>query len=373
MQVLRPDRLRISTDRTRCFASPQYAKVGGVWQRIADIVSVAHDSSTAAYRVSLGDSYIEFCPRLRKGTLDEARISPGRFGHILDMEASEVDDFIQYDVTTSGATATDAGWAFAGDFGGGGKPLTLGLFVGDWIRRFGASKVSKGASSVELDLRSWKSQRASLTVPQRNAAGMARLDLDPTITAETGDNSMSSAGPTWADARAGTGWAVSIWDQLRARAISSGYAEIYRGSLRFDTGGLDLGAVAVALRIRLADDNGPMGKVRADVVPNYGTLEVTDWSQTSLENCGTVDTAGMSINDVLTYAVPPENLNLFDGGHTAFWLREADHDAADTEPSGDVCNLYFHDAGDATYPPVLEVTYPSTGGGTARTLTGAGS
>jgi hypothetical protein len=370
VEILRPDRIRLSAGRTRLFAAPQYAKVGDVWRPLADALTVAHDGATAAYRVSLGEAFVEFRPRLRKGALDEARIAPGRFGHVLDTEAAEVDDFIQYDVTASGATATAAGWAFSGDYGGGGKSLTLGLFMEDWIARFGAEKVNKTASAVELDLRGWKAARDALSPAQRAAVGMHRLDLDPTVAAETGENSLSSAGGTWAEARAGTGWAVTVWHNLQVKAHASDvYAEIYRGSLRFDTSSLDEAPADATLRVYLSDETGPMGKIRADVIADYGTLEAADWPQTSLANCGTVDTAGMSINDVLTYAVAPGEIDL--GGYTAFRLREADHDAADTEPDGTVCNNYFYDAGDATYPPVLDVLF----GGTRRdlTLNGLGS
>lgn len=183
--------------RTRLYAADRFANVCGVWQPIADAVSLTRDAASGAYVVTCGDARIVFTPAERPaGQLVEARVGRRRFGDVLD--AKTAPDVAEYRVRCKGRIVQEPfGWRFADVEG-----AQVGVFLHDWAGRFGADKVRKTADTASVDLRAAKA-----------VEGVERIDLDPTLTA-AGDTVVQyqrQGDPAWPDCRNGEG--NSTWGQ----------------------------------------------------------------------------------------------------------------------------------------------------------------
>ena len=161
MQVLNARTVRTDDGRTLLYAAPAFARLGGVWRAIDQIVDVRRDGH--AYRVSVGDDWIIFAPRkLASGQVTRSVVTKRRFGDIID--ASTKPEAVEYDVRFSkGVERTATGWRF--------KDVTdadLGVFLTDWQARFSTSRVTITDDRAMLDL----------TDVRGDARG--EINLDPT-------------------------------------------------------------------------------------------------------------------------------------------------------------------------------------------------
>jgi len=145
MQVLNARTARTDDGKTRCYAAPAFVRLGGAWRAIDAVLSVTRDRG--AYRVQVGADWIRFAPRMRPaGQLKRAVLTKRRFGDVID--ASAKPDAAEYDVTFSrGVERIAAGWRFTSV-----TDADLGVFLTDWLTRFGPQRVSIADDRATLDL-----------------------------------------------------------------------------------------------------------------------------------------------------------------------------------------------------------------------------
>lgn len=228
MQVLDARTARTDDGRTRCYAAPAFVRLGGTWRAIDDVLSVTRDRGT--YRVQVGDDWIAFAPRVRPaGQLRRSIVGKRRFGDVIDATAKP--DTAEYDVSYSrGVERIAAGWRFTGI-----ADADLGVFLTDWLTRFGAARVVIADDRATLDLTDVQADRRG------------EINLDPATVAPTaniyfygyhlGEYAPADA---WAGCRNGSNVQNgAIFDDGRCMAMTyAGYfesCEMRRQCLNFDT------------------------------------------------------------------------------------------------------------------------------------------
>ena len=248
---------------------------GLAWRAIHDVLSVARDPLTAAYRVSLADGrWINYRPHKRTaGVLDEAVLEPGHFGDVIDPLAL-TDSVLVYDVTFSaGVETVPNGWRFAGI-----TDTELGLFVGDLQARF-PRKVDLTTQAVTIDATEAiaAAREEAAVVPEPPApAPRPLLNLDPTpVLSSATARHMKEA--NFIDGE------QNAWDAATQAATSTsqtadtvqmlGYTEVVfatiynascqRSCLRFNTSAIAAVSALELVMNRSAGGGGPFGLATA--------------------------------------------------------------------------------------------------------------
>jgi len=214
--------------RLRVHARPKYLRMAGRWQAIADVVNVARDKASGAYRVACGEDWISFAPRKRQGKLIEAVVSDWHFGDVLEV-GSGYDDLVEYDIAhSSEVTPTGSGWRFAAV-----TDIEVGVFLTDWLATFG-QRVRIDATSVSVDLSDHRGDPAG------------RVNLDPIIVDSGQVGGAGRASTTWSDTRNGAGvLSLMTPNALVHPNVGGGQMGCLRGACRFNTSAVPAAGSAV--------------------------------------------------------------------------------------------------------------------------------
>ncbi len=234
--------------RVHLHAGPAFCRAGGVWRRIADVLTVGRDK-LGTYRIECDREWITFAPRVRPaGQLRRAVVETHRFGDILD--ATRKPDVAEYDVRHSaGVKPVATGWRFANV----AEP-DVGVFLTDWLRRFGAGRVTVAADRAAVDLR------------DVDADAKGEINLDPETVPSgsgihfynyhNGEYSTSDAWSACRDELQSSCTPAIGWDGRCAAITYVGYfdtAEMRRQVLEFDTSAFPAAGKVCRLRLDHTD------------------------------------------------------------------------------------------------------------------------
>lgn len=338
-------------NKLRIYAQQKYFQHGGILRPVSDISVTEADGQ---YTAVLDDEYITFEPTARKGVLIRRENSNGHFGDVIK-RGSGHDDVMRYKVAhTVGVKRHKDGWQF-GDSG-------VGMLFGDWPEERRALIDAEAAINVT----DWPTEE---------------INLDPTVVALTNTQwargrSTIAAGE-WIDiVPEGTVDATEAYfrasgDLFMYSDKGSTYWECRRPQFRFQdlavvdpnteyTGTLTLTAASTF--------NGDVSLWRAYQTGNPFTgTSIDRYNLLSPGNTIqqlTVDTSGdKAIGESW---VIPVTFTSDAAGSVSFGCR-GKLDVSETEPTDTSSRAIFVASGAGE--PVLEIT---EGGGTRRTLTGAG-
>jgi hypothetical protein len=206
--------------RITLYADPVFARLGGLWRPIDEIIRVRRDGQV--YVVTAGDEWIRVAPAPASEALLAAawrsdRLGAYRWGPRLDA-ATVAGKTLDWRIAHSGGvTRTGDAWQFGNVSG-----TRLGLAFRDWRRRLGSDCVIDGRAAV-----------AQIRFPA-DAAG--EIDLDPETTLEDPDyQTFQNDYSGWADCRSGDAGSVTLPVGIEAVATKEGDYKIERACIRFDT------------------------------------------------------------------------------------------------------------------------------------------
>jgi len=225
MQIITPTRCG-ADGRLRVYADPQWVRLDGVnWIPVADAVKV--QAMHNAYRLSLGDQWIELTPSpaadAHIGLSLKRRVKQGtHFGQVLD--AKNAPDSLAFRVTASLGVKREPGRWILGERDG----VPLGLHLDDWFDRF----------PCEV-----KDNEITLDLTKAKAAGgeVGEINLDPTTIAKSALRNYiltAAEGGGWAAVVEAANAGSQEATLLVCTILSGGNFTCIRGAVRFDTSGV---------------------------------------------------------------------------------------------------------------------------------------
>lgn len=363
----------VSTDReivgnsVRVYAGPTFVKpTGEKWVLITlDGVRIFRDIVTGEYRELCGADWITFRPSaLAFSAVKRSVVGYQSFGDVFDAAAANT--VVEYEVKfSSGVNYERDGWVFSKATG-----TRVGLFLTDWINRYGSARIALASDSASIDLTG--------IVPDDKG----EINLDPTVTISGNSgyidgyaSNPSFAGGTWALARAGQNKTAATPNSIIGKSehdVASIY-HCFRGFMAFSTSGLDVASATLYLKTdaKYVDN----GTVHVNICSDWtgGGLTAADFGATVGNSVGSVAVTGLTVNVWKTFAVTKTDIV---DGTTPMIVREAYDVTGDgtPPPNGNTYGASFYgpDAAEANRP-YLDITLASTGSSSERMMRGMGT
>jgi hypothetical protein len=337
-------------NRLRIYAGAQWVRPDGkLWVRIDQLVRYA-ELPEGGYEVTcLGKSVRLFPDAKTKAVcIRNDTADPKHFGPLLD--AKTVPTITTWTVECDKQEVN--GDVILAEIDG----VKLGLFFHDWRRSFGTGYVVKD-KIISLDTRALKPTEAA-------------INLDPTTVASTDQTGSlvivddANWENDW-DASACTP-AVDSTRLLVVTGVVGTINTISRGFVQFDTAGVGTVSSA-ALKATVFSRISLTGvSIYFDIIPDYETLDSTDWGVTPGTRVGSRTLASLPPGTEVSLTVPSGEVN--QTGNTCFLLRSSqDVISPSPTPTALVPGVQFYNYNEVT-PPVLELTLVGGGSGRAQVI-----